>query len=124
MMNLVRNQRGMTGMGWLIIIALIISGALLAMKIGPIYISHGSVLQSLKYTANQPGMAKATLRKARDVMAKQLNISSVYGFDMETVTLDRTREGTKIIVDYEVREPIVGNLSIVASFYEVAEASE
>jgi hypothetical protein len=120
-MQLPRKQRGVTAMGWVIILGLIIGGALLAMKIAPIYMRHGSVLQALHFTAKQEGVARMPLSKIKNIMAKQLNISSVYGFDMTAVRVEKKRDSTDLILDYEVREDIVGNLAVVATFYEVVE---
>jgi hypothetical protein len=111
----------MTGMGWIMVLTLIIGGALLLMKIAPIYMRHSSVMQALEFTAEKTDPEAANLRKVRQLMEQQLNINSVYEFDIDTLTLEKTREGTKLLLDYEVREALVGNLSVVVSFSEVAE---
>lgn len=125
MMNLMRNQRGMTGMGWMVVIVLVVGGALLSLKIAPMYIRHASIAQALHNVTKQPEFTKrATPSSIRGLFAKQLDISSIYEFDMDTLSVERDREGMRVVLDYEVREPIVGNLDVVARFYAEVEVPD
>ena len=49
---------------------------------------------------------------------KRLKINSVYEFDRDWIKIKKEKFGTKISVDYEVRRPVAGNVSILMTFSE------
>lgn len=117
-----RKQAGVTMLGWLIILSLIIGGALMFMKIFPIYSRNFSVKSSISAVAKRsdtPNLAPA--RIVEDVM-KQMGVNSIYGFDKSDIKVQKVRNGVQIRAEYEVRENIVGNLDVIVSFDEVVES--
>lgn len=117
-----RKQRGVTMIGWLIILSLIIGGALMFMKIFPIYSRNFSVQSSLKAVAKQSDIANQSPAKIVENVMKQFNVNSIYNFDKTDIKVQKTRNGVQIRAEYEVRENIVGNLDVVVSFNEIVES--
>lgn len=117
-----RNQRGVTMIGWVIILSLIIGGALLIMKIGPIYQRHFSVKSSIGAVARKAGIANEPPAKIVEFVMKQFDINNIYDFDKSDIKVQKTRGGVEIRAEYEVRKNIVGNLDVIVSFDEAVES--
>jgi hypothetical protein len=117
-----RNQRGVTMIGWVIILSLIIGGALLFMKIFPIYNRNFSVKNSISTVAKKSGIANESPAKIVELVMKQMNVNSIYGFDKSDIKVQKVRNGVEIRAEYDMRENIVGNLDVIVSFNEVAES--
>ena len=47
-------------------------------------------------------------------------INSVYEFDRDSLKFKKEKFGTRILVDYEIRKPVAGNVAIVMTFSESA----
>ncbi|MCU7959928.1 MAG: DUF4845 domain-containing protein [gamma proteobacterium symbiont of Bathyaustriella thionipta] len=116
-----KRQSGMTGIGWLIIIILIISAALLVMTILPKYITAYSVESSLQSLVNDPSMRGASKRAIRDKLSRKFRAGYVTGVDLKKdLHIEKSRAGTLVDITYENREHIVGNIDIILSFsYQV-----
>jgi hypothetical protein len=120
MMRTGRKQRGASALGVLIGVSALVAVVTLALKLGPHYIdweTMKSVFNGLP--ANVHTMSKADIR---DMLHKRFMINNLRNFDLkDVVTIDRNKTGTTIIVQYERREPIIGNVDAVLSFREQYE---
>ena len=97
----------------LIIIALVVFGVS-ALKLGPHYIDYG-VMQGIleRLPADTHKMSRSDIREH---FSKQFRIEN-FGFKVrEILTVDRSRDQTNVIVQYEVREHMFYNVDVVLSF--------
>lgn len=117
-MQLSRRQRGVTLLGWVIILSLVIGGALFAMNIVPVYLTHFSVKAAMLHTAKQSGVSSEPPKRIIDMVMKQLDINSVYGFDQKNLTVTPKTDHLELAATYDVIKPMVGNLSALVSFDE------
>lgn len=122
-MNTLRKQRGISMLGWLVIIA--IGGLLLtaSIKLIPVYLEYYNVVQIMQNMQEEPSLKGATHVKILDSFRKRLNISHVTNLKKENYSLKKADRGGGYVlhIDYEVRRPLVGNLDIVAHFKRSAE---
>jgi hypothetical protein len=50
-------------------------------------------------------------------MRKRLKMNNIRDFDLkENLKIDRSKVGTELVLDYEVRVDLVSNLSLIAAF--------
>jgi len=99
------------------IIAVALFFALLGMKMVPKYLQYYSIVQVMESIAQDPTLEEATARDLKKVFYRRININGVYDFPKKGLTIDRSQgEGTVMRVDYEVREPMVGNVDVVMHF--------
>ncbi|HEY5646994.1 MAG TPA: DUF4845 domain-containing protein [Pseudomonadales bacterium] len=110
-----RKQRGASALGILIGVSALVACLTLVLKLGPHYIdwqTMKSVFDGLP--RNVHTMSKEEIR---DTLQKRFRVNSLRSFDLkEIVTIERQKTGTVLIVHYEVREPIVGNVDAVLTF--------
>jgi hypothetical protein len=115
-----RTQRGMTLIGFIIVLALVGFFAYIAMKLVPMYSEYYAVKQALKGLQAEPGIANKDPAKIEDLFFRRLYISYAENVKPSNVTIERADGGWLMSVQYEVRKPLVANLDVVGKF----EASE
>lgn len=116
-----KRQAGMTGLGWLIVLALIGFFAMLGMKIGPIYLEDFSVKSTLESLKTEPLITKKSPAEVRDLIKRRFNINYVTVVKMDQIKIKKEGGILKVSVEYEVRKPMVGNLDVVAAFNHAIE---
>jgi len=112
-----KRQQGIGITGWMFIIAVALFFALLGMKMVPRYLQYYSIVQVMESIARDPTLEEAGARDLKKAFYRRIDINGVYDFPKKGLTIDRSRdEGTVMRVDYEVREPMVGNVDVVMHF--------
>ena len=111
-----RMQRGMTMIGFLITLSVVILFVFCGMKVVPMYIEFYSVKKALASIANEQDTSGATKDKIRAMFARHLTIDYVKVIKPEMLQIQTTDDGYNMIVEYERREELVANLDVVAKF--------
>lgn len=111
-----RMQRGMTMLGFLITLSVVILFLFCGMRIVPMYIEYYSVKKMLATIANNPDAATAPKDKIRGMFARSLQIDYVKIITPDMLKIETTESGFNLIVDYERREPLIANLDVVGRF--------
>jgi len=119
----VRKIQGMSLIGFLMVLIMVIFFVFLAMRITPIYLEYYSVVSAMNGLANERGSAQMS---SYDIKAKLLNRLYVSYTDgnvgEENIKIVR-RQGVQLRITYEVRKPLMGNLDVIASFDEYVTLS-
>lgn len=110
-------------MGSLIFAILIFGGMIsLGAKVVPVYMDHNTMSTILDKMADEPGMGSRGDGGIRDEMRKRFKLNNIRDFDLgEHVSIERYGRGTDVMLDYEVRIPLVSNLDLIASFNKKVE---
>ena len=112
--------RGMSFWSMLAIMVVAVSVFTLAMTLGPHYFQHSSIVSVMDGLT--PEDVKGSKTKLRKLLEKRFTVNNLRDFDLERILeVDRTREGTTVTIEYEVREHIIGNVSAVLNFREQRE---
>ncbi len=112
-----RKQSGMTMIGFLITMAVIILFIYCGMKIIPMYTEFYSVKQALAGMANEPDLASAPKDKIRVLFKRRLDMSYANTvLKMDPLKIEATDNGYMLSVDYERREELIANLDVVGKF--------
>lgn len=109
-------QRGMTLIGFIVVLAVAGVFVYCGMKLFPMYSEFYSVKQALEGLAAEPGISNASPAKIRDLFFRRLYISYAENVEKKNVKIERDEGGYTIYVDYEVRKPLIGNLDVVGKF--------
>lgn len=112
-----RLQRGMTMLGFLITLSVVILFLYCGMKIVPMYIEYYSVKQALASIAEEPDSANASKEKLRELFFKRLYMSYANNVKQDALKIDSTDGGYNLLVDYERREQLIANLDVVGNFH-------
>ena len=107
-----------------IILAILIFGAILTLgsRLGPLYLDHNTMSTVLDKMAEEPGLASKSDGQLREMLKKRFKLNNIREFDVkEHVDFPRNGEGTSVVLDYEVRMPLAGNVYMIASFNKTVE---
>ncbi|MCB1865872.1 MAG: DUF4845 domain-containing protein [Chromatiales bacterium] len=105
-------QRGVTALGWLVILFLIGFFVLLGLKIIPIYMDHYRIKEVMESLKDEPLQLDRGSDEIRKLMEKRLKINYVWDLKREDVKIVKTRTGYDVTVDIDSRENIFGNLDV------------
>ena len=122
-MQTLKSQRGMTAIGWLIVLGLIGFFVLLALRMIPSYLEYATVSSALESLQNEPGMANKTPQDIRILLGKRFDINDVKTIKAKDVDIVNKGNAYLVGVDYEVRMPVIGNVDVVMSFVKEIEVA-
>ena len=111
-----QKQKGMTLLGFVIVLSVVGFAAYILMKLFPMYSEYYSVRQAMKGLSQEPGIATQDPARIQDLFFRRLYISYSENVKKEHVKLRRIDNGWQMDVTYEIRRPLVGNLDVVGKF--------
>lgn len=119
----IRKQKGLSIIGFLIVLAVVIFFAYCGMRIAPIYLEYYSVVSAMNGVAAERGSAQYTPFDIKRKMLDRLYVSyATENVKEEHIRIIR-RNGIQLRVTYEVRKPLMGNLDVLASFDRMVRLS-
>jgi len=111
-------QTGASAMVMLLGLVALVSVVTLLLKLGPHYIDWQN-MQSVMGGLPEKQVHSMGKSEIRDALAKRFRINNLRDFKpRDVVTIDRSKEGTLILIDYERREHLLFNIDVVLSFSE------
>jgi hypothetical protein len=113
-------QRGMSMMSWLVVLGVLVFFILIGIKMVPTYLENYSIKQVLANMENDRTLRDKSAIALKKSFTSRLRINSVYDFDKNAIKIKKEKFGMRFNVDYEVRKPVAGNVSIVMVFSESA----
>ena len=111
-----RTQRGITMLGFLITLSIVIFFAYCAMKIVPMYIEFYSVKKALASLASENRADSVSKEKLRESFGRHMKIDYVSTVKPEMLKIESTDAGYRLLMDYERRETLLANLDVVGKF--------
>ena len=113
-------QKGMTMLSWLVVLAILVFFILIGIKMVPTYLENYSIKQVLANMESDRKVRTMSPAEMKKSFLKRLKINSVYEFERNSIKIKKEQLGTRFAVDYEIRKPIAGNVSIVMEFSDSA----
>lgn len=120
-MNTMAKQRGVTAIGWLVILSLIAFFVFIGLKLFPIYAENFSVVSSLKSLKNDESITKKSSSEIKSIIMRRLQINGVYSITKKNITIEKRGGFLTVTCKYTVTAELAGPLSLVANFEEVVE---
>ncbi len=117
-----RKQQGLTLIGMLLTMAIVIITGIVIMRVVPVYKSHYEVTSSLKALNNLPANAFSTDPAAnanilREKLLNQFLVNSITSISPEQIIIEPTDEGKfNISIKYQVILPLVANVRLLFDF--------
>ncbi len=111
-----RRQEGMSIVGFIIVLAMVIFIAFIGMRIWPIYYEYFSVVNAMNSVSEEPGSASWSLYDMRARVHANLFVSGTEGTVKDENIKKVRKNGVHLHVSYERRELLIGNLDVVAKF--------
>ena len=118
-----KNQMGWTVWTLLLTAAVLVSLALLGMKLMPHYLNNYKLEAALEYVTSDPSTANMTRRQIIQNMKDKLYID--YGDELidldESLVIEKRRGSMNLSLEYEVVVPLVANVSALLDFNNSAD---
>lgn len=111
-------QRGLSLMGFIFVLIIVLFVTYIGIKLVPIYLNHMSVVSELKAVAGEPGSANKPPNTIRRELLTRLDVSYVDHVRPEHVSVERG-DGVDLIVSYEVEEHLIANIDVIVRFHSV-----
>lgn len=109
-------MRGMSPLGWMTVLVIVVIGGSAAVKLIPAYLEYGAIIRAANNTLEDRGVALMSQNEIRRAMGRRMEIDNVSNLRSRDIPV--TKDGNRIVIhlDYEVRESIIGNLDVVLVF--------
>lgn len=122
-MKSLRKVKGLSFMGFVIVMAVGGFFAYLGMRVGPAYLEYYNVVRAMKAVAAEPAAVNWSPEEIMQSLGKRMYISYVdsKNVDRKHFAITKKGLGTTIRVRYERRDKLMYNLDYVASFDKTVE---
>lgn len=124
-----RKQQGITLIGMLLTMAVVVIAGIVVMRVVPVYLEHYAVVTSLA-SLNKLPPTEFSLDPAsnanilRSKLINQLYVNSIESIKPEEIKIIPNGEGKfSISVKYEVTRPLVGNIRLLFDFQASQEVN-
>ncbi len=119
-----RRQRGVTLIGWVILLVPMAILAYVGIRLVPIYLNYMRVAHSVEQTAAEMKTDEGTTLTPvviRATLGKHFDIESITFPDVKDVSI--TRDGSTWLIEakFEDTAPLFGNISMVVDFDKVGK---
>lgn len=111
-----KRQRGLGWFGLLFVFGTIGFFAIIAVKVGPLYMNHTTVLRVVKGIADNPDYANASPQEIRDTLQKRWDVDYISHLKAGDVKIKRGKQGRMLSYDYEAKVNVFYNLWVVVKF--------
>jgi len=110
------HQKGMTAIGWMMVLGLIAFFTLITLRMVPLYMEFGKVSSTLESLKEQPNITQQTKGEIVRLVGKRFEVNDVKNVDPRKIMISKERGVLKVAINYERREHLIGNVDVVAIF--------
>jgi hypothetical protein len=113
----VQRQRGLTLVGFLIVLCMVLFFAYGAMRIAPMYLEYNALVNAMNGLKNDPMAKTYQPQEIKRRIEDSLWVSyASNNIRKEHMRISKKTDGINVRVAYEIREPFLGNIDIIGSF--------
>lgn len=111
-----KHQAGMSMWQLIVVIAIAAFFATTGMKTLPLYLNQMKVTKAVKSVAGDSSMAKASPVEIRKALQRHWDIDDITRVKPKDVKIVRTKAGKVLRYEYEARERLFYNISVLIEF--------
>jgi hypothetical protein len=117
-MNMQRNIRGLTLIGFLVVLCVAGFFAYLAMRLMPMYIEYFGVVKAMEMIKSEPGSAQKSIEEIRRDLSLKFDTQYVDEASVppQAISLRREAGGATLRIAYEKRVNFMYNIDLVGVF--------
>lgn len=117
-------QKGLTFITFMLILGIIAFFVLLGLKIGPIYLNHSKIVDTLTEVEKMEDIEGMSKHEVQLSIAKRLNMNYVDKVVIDDFDIIKRPTYLSVELGYERVEKILGNLSVLVEFNESFEVGD
>jgi hypothetical protein len=115
------HQKGMTAIGWLLVLGLIAFFALITLRLVPVYLEFAKVTSVFESLQNEPGITRMSKPEIVKLIKRRFDVNDVTNVDPKYTKVSKDKGRLTVSINYERREHLVGNIDVVATFDKQVE---
>jgi len=115
------HQKGMTAIGWLLVLGLIAFFILITLRLLPMYLEFGKVASVIESLQNEPGISNLSRSEIIKLVSRRFDVNDVSSVDPKLIKVGKDKGLLTVSIDYEQREHLIGNVDVVAVFNKQVE---
>lgn len=116
MMKMPSQQRGLSMIGWMVVLIVVAILGTAAFRMIPAYMEHNTIRTAISNLLQDNKVALMSGSEIRETLGKRFMINQVNVIKVDDLVMTKEGGVLKIATDYEVREPLFYNVSIVMTF--------
>lgn len=110
-------NKGLTLIGFLIVLVVVLFFAYAGMRVIPMYLEYNAMIGAMNKLENDPMAKSKSPNQIKDSIQRSLWVSyASNNIKNNNIRISKTTEGVKVRVAYEIREDFLGNIDIVGTF--------
>jgi hypothetical protein len=113
----IRKHKGLTLIGFLIVLVIVLFFAYSAMRVVPMYLEYNALINAMNKLQSDP--TAKTMPPFKIKRSIQMSLWASYAdnnIKNENIKISKKSDGVNVRVAYEVREEFLGNIDIVGKF--------
>ena len=111
-----KHQRGVTAIGWLVLLIPVAICVYAGIRIGPLYLNYMNVVHSLNMVSTEIDNASATAAGIRTAIGKHFDVEYISYPDVKDLKITRDNGNWKVQANYDDQAPLFSNVSILVTF--------
>ena len=111
-------QGGLSLLGWIVVLIVLAVFGTAAFRMVPAYMEYNTIK-----SATDSKTALMSEREIRDALSKRFIINQVNAITANDLVVSKEGGRVSVAVDYEVREPLFYNVSVVMTFQDTFSKS-
>ena len=113
----ISKNKGLTLIGFLIVLVVVLFFAYAGMRVVPMYLEYHALVGAMDKLKNDPMAKSKSPSQIKDSIQRSLWVSyASNNIKPNNIRISKTTDGIKVRVAYEIREDFLGNIDIVGSF--------
>ena len=109
-------QRGMSMISWAVVLIVVAILGTAAFRMVPAYMEHNTISTTIRSQLQDGKSALMSAREIREGIGKRFTINQVNVIRVDDLAIVKEGGVLTVSTDYEVREPMFYNVSIVMTF--------
>jgi hypothetical protein len=114
-----RHQRGITTLGWLILLIPVAIVFYAGVRLTPVYLNYMKVSHTLDQVVGEVPNETATADGIRNIIGKHMDIDSLDYPDVKDLKVTRVNSVWQIEANYDDQAPLFANIFILVTFDKV-----
>jgi Tfp pilus assembly major pilin PilA len=117
MTSRIRRQKGLTLIGFIIVLVVVLFFAYSAMRVVPMYLEYHALINAMDKLVDDPTAKSMSPRKIKESITMSLWASyASNNIKEKDIRISKKDGGVLVRVAYEVRQEFLGNIDLIGSF--------
>jgi hypothetical protein len=111
-----QRQRGMTFLGLVTILVILGAALYAAIRLVPVFLEYTEVARALEQVRDEHSAIDTNPQMIRNSLERRWDVEDIKGIGWKEVSIKKTNDGYDVRAAYQVEQPFIANVFLVAKF--------